>query len=87
METEGTTRTAGPHRVVARDLDEVCDRAREPLARLAGSTVLVAGAAGFLPSYVVDALARANERLLSEPCRIACLDNLLTGVPERLAHL
>ena len=87
MTTEGTTQTAGPHPVVARDLDEVCDRAREPLQRLAGSTVLVAGAAGFLPSYVVDALARANERVLAEPCRIVCLDNLLTGVPERLAHL
>ena len=57
------------------------------LERLAGKTVLVAGGAGFLPSYLVDALVRANERLLSEPCRVISVDNLATGVAGRLEHL
>lgn len=54
---------------------------------LAGSSVLVSGAAGFLPGYIVDALAHANRTLLVEPCRVVGVDNLATGTPERLAHL
>ncbi len=73
--------------VVSADLDAIVDRAGEPLRRLRGTTVLVAGAAGFLPSYVVDALVRSNEQGSGEPCRVLCLDNLATGVAARLAHL
>lgn len=73
--------------VVGEDLAEICARAVPALRELSGRTVLVAGAAGFLPSYVVDALAHANRTLLDEPCRVVGLDNLSTGTPERLAHL
>lgn len=76
-----------PDGVVGQDLEEIVDRAAPALRHLAGRTVLVAGAAGFLPSYVVDALAYANRTLLEQPCRILCLDNLATGTPQRLAHL
>jgi UDP-glucuronate decarboxylase len=53
---------------------------------LAGRTVLVTGAAGFLCSFFVDALVAANDRL-STPCRIIALDNFKSSVPERVAHL
>ena len=50
--------------------------------------MLVAGGAGFLPSYLVDSLARANDLLLAgEPCRVLSVDNLSTGVAGRLEHL
>ena len=49
--------------------------------------MLVAGAAGFLLSYVVDTLAHANETMQGEPCRILCVDNVVTGAWTRLAHL
>lgn len=74
-------------KVVGQDLAEICERAASGLKELAGRSVLVAGAAGFLPSYVVDALAYANRSLLEEPCRVVGLDNFSTGVPQRLAHL
>lgn len=74
-------------RVVAEDVADVCERARPVLDRFAGTTVLVAGGAGFLPSYLVDALAHANAEGPGAPCRILCLDNLATGVRGRLAHL
>jgi len=75
------------HPVIAEDLDEIGAAASDSFERLAGTRVLVAGAAGFLPSYIVDALARANERSGGPACRIVCVDNFRTGLPERLAHL
>ena len=74
-------------RVEAQDLAGICTRAESGLTRLAGATVLIAGGAGFLPSYLVDTLAHANRELLDEPCRVLCLDNMSTGVSARLAHL
>jgi UDP-glucuronate decarboxylase len=84
-----TTRTdsASLHPVIAEDLTAIVETAEEALRRLSGTTVLVAGAAGFLPSYVVDALVFANEVTGRPPCQIVCVDNFKTGVPERLAHL
>jgi UDP-glucuronate decarboxylase len=73
--------------IVDEDLDGICTRAETALRALAGRTVLIAGGAGFLPSYVVDALARANETVQDEPCRILCVDNVVTGAWTRLVHL
>ena len=42
--------------------------------------VLVAGGAGFLGSHLVDAL-------LADGAHVVCLDNLMTGCAENLAHL
>jgi UDP-glucuronate decarboxylase len=77
----------GLHPVVREDLEEICARAHSAMRQLAGATVLVSGAAGFLPSYVVDALAWANAADGVEPCRVLAIDNLSTGLPERLQHL
>lgn len=57
------------------------------MQQLAGRKILIAGGAGFLPSHIVDAFAHANDILIDEPCRIICLDNFVTGMPNRLAHL
>jgi UDP-glucuronate decarboxylase len=84
---KATSSSAALHPVIAEDMSAICDAADKALRKLSGATVLVAGGAGFLPSYVVDALAFANERADTEPCRILCLDNFKTGLPERLAHL
>lgn len=73
--------------IVAGDLADVCERARSALDRLAGSTVLVTGGAGFLPSYLVDAMARANQSRSGAPTRVVSLDNYATGTATRLAHL
>ncbi|MFF9123303.1 NAD-dependent epimerase/dehydratase family protein [Streptomyces sp. NPDC014889] len=47
--------------VVAHDLDEILDRDL-PWSELSGSTVLVTGASGMLPSYVVYTLLALNDR-------------------------
>lgn len=65
----------------------MCERTAAALRHLGGKTILVAGGAGFLASYLVDALARANEAALDDPCLVVCVDNYVTGVSNRLAHL
>jgi UDP-glucuronate decarboxylase len=87
MPAENTNTPVAPSSVVLDDLEEICAGAETALRALGGKTVLVAGGAGFLASYVVDALAWANDRLLDRPCRVLSLDNLLTGTRSRLAHL
>ena len=44
------------------------------------ATVLVAGGAGFLGSHMCD-------RLISEGCRVICVDSLITGRRENVSHL
>lgn len=50
-----------PNSVVAQDIDEIIDR-ELPWSELRGAAVLVTGAAGMLPSYVVRALLALNDR-------------------------
>lgn len=73
--------------VITEDLAAIFDDIKPVLDKFAGATVLIAGGAGFLPSFVVDALAHANTQLGSDPAHVVCVDNFKTGVPERLAHL
>lgn len=75
------------HPVVAEDLATVRESTTASLETLSGATVLVAGGAGFLPSYIVDAIASANDQSSLPPTQIVCLDNFKTGLPDRLAHL
>jgi dTDP-glucose 4,6-dehydratase/UDP-glucuronate decarboxylase len=68
----------------ARHVAQTLSRALEPLA---GSTLLVTGASGFLCSYFLDVIVAANEELLARPCRVIGLDNFQSSLPERLEHL
>ncbi len=43
-------------------------------------TAVVTGGSGFLGSHLCD-------RLLKEGCKVICIDNLLTGNPDNIAHL
>jgi dTDP-glucose 4,6-dehydratase len=43
-------------------------------------TVLITGGAGFLGSHLCD-------RFIRDGCRVICVDNLVTGDPENIAHL
>ena len=43
-------------------------------------TAVVTGGAGFLGSHLCD-------KLLSEGCKVICIDNLITGNIDNIAHL
>jgi dTDP-glucose 4,6-dehydratase/UDP-glucuronate decarboxylase len=54
---------------------------------LAGSTILITGGSGFLCSYFLDTLAYANDTILRSPCRVISVDNLRSGIADRVAYL
>ena len=64
------------------DLASITAVVGKPLEALAGKTLLVAGYAGFLPGYLARAILYANDFILDSPCRIICLDNFSTGLPD-----
>ena len=57
------------------------------LEALAGTTLLVTGAAGFLCSYWLDVVAALNDAGLDPPCHVIGLDNFQSSLPDRLEHL
>ena len=75
-------------RIVTQDVEDVSQRAASALTRLAGRTVVIAGAAGFLPSYLVDAIAHANDALLERAVPSDLPRQLRRRASkDRLAHL
>lgn len=73
--------------VIVEDVRSVAAQMADNLSVLAGKTVLVTGACGFLPSYFVDLFVALNETGLAGPCRVIAADNFVSGVPDRLQHL
>ncbi len=70
--------------IILTDVEEIITRSKKELKNLENKTILIAGAAGFLPSYLVHTLVYANIHLFKKPSRIICVDNYQTGIPERL---
>lgn len=54
---------------------------------LSGKTILIAGGAGFLPRYFLELIAYFNDHFHGDKCKVISVDNFLTGLPERSAHL
>ncbi len=73
--------------VIASDVEAICSELASTLKPLSGSTLLVTGGSGFLCSYLLDTVAYLNDRVFSQPCRLISVDNLRSGVAERLEHL
>lgn len=73
--------------IMREDAALILDDLGPALAPLAGSTLLVTGANGFLCSWLVDVAAAWNARNPDRACRILAVDNLKVGLSERLAHL
>ena len=73
--------------ILLRDLREIIERAGDRLKLLEGSSLLVTGGGGFLPGWILDVVAYANDEILHRPCTLICVDNFSTSTPERLRHL
>jgi UDP-glucuronate decarboxylase len=61
------------------DIEEVVKRIAEPASALAGKTVALTGARGFLGRYFTEVFSRLNRQVLKTPCQIVGFDNLLTA--------
>jgi UDP-glucuronate decarboxylase len=66
-------------RVLRTDIEDVAARLGEVVHELAGRTVLLAGARGFLGTHFLELFALLNERVLRKPCAVIALDNFLTS--------
>lgn len=73
--------------IIREDARGVVDRLGRLLEPLAGSRVLVTGAAGFLGAFFLDVLEAFNERHPGNPAQVHGLDNFMVGPPERISHL
>jgi nucleoside-diphosphate-sugar epimerase len=74
--------------VVASDLELICRVASTELARISGKRLMVAGGAGFLGYYLVQAALHWNGRNPSAPpIHVTVLDNFIRGVPAWLTGL
>lgn len=73
--------------VVQEDARIIAEELQGILAPLAGSTTLVTGGSGFLCSYFLETIAWLNDTTWHSPCRVITVDNLRSGVHERVGHL
>lgn len=73
------------NQIVKQDLEFIAEKDL-PWDRLEGSTVLITGANGFLPAYMVDSLAYLNKYKLSDKLRIIALVRNLDRARQRFYH-
>jgi nucleoside-diphosphate-sugar epimerase len=74
--------------VVSADLDYVVKQGAEEFASMSGRRVMIAGGAGFLGYYLVQAALHWNqENSGAAPIKVIVLDNFIRGVPAWLTAL
>jgi UDP-glucuronate decarboxylase len=73
-----------PNRIVSEDLAKIA-AAPIPWDEFAGAKVLITGAAGFLPAYMVETLLYLNQSRLAKPVRIVALVRNAERARERYA--
>ncbi len=81
------TRAAAGAATITEDAEAIVRDLGDTLRALRGSTLLVTGASGFLCSYLAETVAALNGGGPGPACRFLAVDNLATGIPERLAAL
>jgi UDP-glucuronate decarboxylase len=73
--------------VIREDARRVVDDLGRLLEPVAGTRVLVTGAAGFLGAFFLDVLDAFNEKHSAHPAQVTAMDNFMVGPPERISHL
>ncbi len=77
----------GVNSVILEDIEVIYNDLKDCLKFIEGTTWLISGGAGFLGSYFLDLLNYCNENVFSLPCKVICIENFLSGTPERIKHL
>jgi len=65
--------------VLDSDIAEIAGRLADPVRQLAGKTIMLTGARGFLGRYFAEIVLYLNENVLDSPCRLVAIDNLITA--------
>lgn len=75
------------HPIIEEDIRAIVSRSGIAWQDLSGQTLLLAGANGFLPSYMADTIAYLNDHVLSKPCQLIALTRSPCQPGDRLGHL
>ena len=71
------------HKIVEQDIEQIVNRVEPVACELSGKTVLLIGGMGFLGRKFCSIFDRLSENVLSSPCRVLSVDNMLTGTSEQ----
>lgn len=77
----------GINKIIEEDVSDIYLEIGRALKKIEGSSFLISGGGGFLGSYFMDLLKFCNDNIFLEPVTVICVDNFVTGVPERVKHL
>lgn len=73
--------------IIDDDIKDIYNELQENLKKVEGSTWLISGGGGFIGGYFLDLLSYCNRKLFKKPCRVICLENFISGIPQRIEHL
>ena len=81
-------RPTSAHEVVTADLDFINEQLTREFEQISGHRLVIAGGAGFLGYYLVQAPLHWNKKHpQAAPIHVTVLDNFVRGVPEWLTAL
>lgn len=72
--------------IIKQDVQEIYDEYKDNLHKLEGKKILIAGANGFIPSYVADTFVKMNH-YSKNPCQLILMNKNYTTEKSRLSHL
>lgn len=75
-----------PNRIVREDIERIAGAAIA-WERFSGAAILITGASGFLPAYIVETLVFLNREVLSQPARVVALVRNRDNAAARFAEL
>lgn len=61
------------------DIDEICTGLGSSARQFSGKRILITGGRGFLGRYLTDVFVKLNQKVLTSPCEVIAIDNLLTA--------
>lgn len=74
-------------KIIFKDISRIGKEIKNEASILAGKSLLITGGSGFLCSYFLDTISFLNDNFFTTPCKLICMDNLITGNKERVSHL
>jgi dTDP-glucose 4,6-dehydratase/UDP-glucuronate decarboxylase len=74
-------------KIIEEDVRDIYLEIGGVLKAIEGSSFLISGGAGFLGSYIMDLIKFCSDNIFIEPVTVICIDNLVTGIPDRVEHL
>ena len=75
------------NKIINEDVKNIYFDIGSTLKTIEGSSFLISGGSGFLGSYFMDLIDFCNSNIFMEPVTVICVDNFITGVPDRIKHL